>query len=173
MQVTDFGIGLLALACVFGFALTGMFLGRVLPAHHLGDDTKSVVTLASGILSILSALVIGLLISYAKGDFDAQTKVVQKFAADLVLLDRVMLQYGPETGEARDLLRRYTALKIALIWPEENTPDGPRLDDQTALEMLESVQAKLRGTPGSSARSARRRGRARCRGPFSSPWCSG
>ena len=63
-----------------------------------------------------------------------------------------MLQYGPETGEARDLLRRYTALKIALIWPEENTPDGPRLDDQTALEMLESVQAKLRGlTPQSEA----------------------
>ena len=152
MQVTDFDIGLLVLACVFGGALTGMFLGRVLPAHHLGDDTKSVVTLASGTLSILSALVIGLLISYAKGDFDAQTKVVQKLAADLVLLDRVMLQYGPETGEARDLLRRYTALKIALIWPEENTPDGPRLDDQTALEMLESVQAKLRGlTPQSEA----------------------
>ena len=66
MQVTDFGIGLLVLACVFGGALTGMFLGRVLPAHHLGDDTKSVVTLALGTLSILSALVIGLLISYAK-----------------------------------------------------------------------------------------------------------
>jgi hypothetical protein len=145
VQVTDFGIGLLALACVFGGALTGMLLGRVLPPHHLGDDTKSVVTLASGTLSILSALVIGLLISYAKGDFDAQTKVVQKLAADLVRLDRVMRQYGPETGEARDLLRRYTALKIALIWPEENTQEGPRLDDQAALEMLEGVQAKLRG----------------------------
>src|SRR5215208_574810 len=120
-----------------------MFLGRVLPPHHLGDDTKGVVTLASGTLSVLSALVIGLLISYAKGDFDAETKLVQKFAADLVLLDRVMLQYGPETGEARDLLRRYTALKIALTWPEENTQDGPRLDDPTALAMLEGVQAKL------------------------------
>src|SRR5215213_991256 len=130
--MTDFEIGLLVLACVFGGALTGMFLGRVLPAHHLGDDTRSVLTLASGTLSVLSALVIGLLISYAKGDFDAQTKLVQKFAADLV-----MLQYGPETGEARDLLRRYTALKIALTWPEENTQDGPRLDDPTALAMLE------------------------------------
>jgi hypothetical protein len=114
VQVTDFHIGLLVLACVVGGALTGMFLGRVLPPHHLDDDTKSVVTLASGTLSVLSALVIGLLISDAKGDFDAETKLVQKFAADLVLLDRVMLQYGPETGEASDLLRRYTALKIAL-----------------------------------------------------------
>ena len=44
-----------------------MFLGRLLPPHHLGDETKSVVTLASDTLSALSALVIGLLISNAKG----------------------------------------------------------------------------------------------------------
>jgi hypothetical protein len=62
-----------------------------------------------------------------------------------------MLQYGPETGEARDLLRRYTALKIALTWPEESAR-GPRLDDPAALEMLEGVQAKLLGlTPQSEA----------------------
>jgi len=142
--VTSFGIGLLALVCVFGGALTGMFVARRLPPHHLGEETKTVLTLASGTLSVLSALVIGLLISYAKGDFDAQTKTVQKFAADLILLDRVMLQYGPETSAARDLLRRYTALKIALTWPEESAR-GPHLDDPAALEMLEDVQAKLLG----------------------------
>jgi hypothetical protein len=153
VHVTSFQIGLVVLACVFGGALTGMFLGWMLPKHHLGDDTKGVVTLASGTLSVLSALVIGLLISYAKGDFDAQTKVVQKFAADLILLDRVMRQFGPETGEARALLRRYTTLKIALTWPDENAGvEGPRLDDPAALQMLETVQAKLRGlTPKSEA----------------------
>ena len=109
--MTSFGIGLLVLVCVFSGALAGMLLGRVLPPHHLGDETKSVVTLALGTLSVLSALVLGLLISFAKGDFDAQTKVVQGFAADLILLDRVLRRYGPETGEARDLLRRYTALR--------------------------------------------------------------
>ena len=83
------------------------------------------VTLASGKLSVLSALVIGLLISYAIGDFDAETKLVQKFAADLILLDRVMRQYGPEASEARDLLQRYTTLKIALAWPEKYAADGP------------------------------------------------
>ena len=87
--------------------------GPVLPPHHLGDDTKSVVNLATGTL-VLSALVIGLLTSFAKDDFDAQSKLIQNSAADLSLLDRVMRQYGPETGEARELLRRYTALKIAL-----------------------------------------------------------
>jgi hypothetical protein len=86
--MTDFGIGSLVLACVFGGALAGMLLGRLLPPHHLGDETRSVVTLALGTLSVLSALVLGLLISFAKGDFDAQTKVVREFAADLILLDR-------------------------------------------------------------------------------------
>src|SRR3954452_19476550 len=138
--MTDGEIGLPVLARGFCGAMAGMLAGGVLPPPHLGDDTKGVVPLASGTLSVLSALVIGLLISYAKGDFDAETKVVQKFAADLVLLDRVMLQYGPETGEARDLLRRCTALKIALIWPEENASDGPHLDDPAALAMLEGVQ---------------------------------
>jgi hypothetical protein len=143
----DFGIGLLVLACVFGGALAGMLLGRLLPPHHLGDETRSAVTLALGTLSLLSALVLGLLISFAKGDFDAETKVVQGFAADLILLDRVLRRYGPETGEARDLLRRYTALKIALTWPEGNARSeargGPRLDDPAALALLEGVQAKL------------------------------
>ena len=191
--MTDFGIGSLVLACVFGGALAGMLLGRLLPPHHLGDETRSVVTLALGTLSVLSALVLGLLISFAKGDFDAQTKVVQGFAADLILLDRVLRQYGPETSEARDLLRRYTALKIALTWPEENARVGPRLDDPAALAMLEGVQAKLLELAPGTRRSAgcsrarcrsaatsprsagcwRPRTRARSRGPSSPSWCSG
>ena len=150
--MTSFEISLLVFACVFGGALAGMFLGRLLPPHHLDADTKSVVNLATGTLSVLSALVIGLLTSFAKDDFDAQTKLIQNSAADLILLDRVMRQYGPETGEARDLLRRYTALKIALTWPEENAADGPRLDNPTALAMLEGVQGKLLAlTPQSDA----------------------
>ena len=50
------------------------------------------VTLALGTRSVLSAPVIGLLTSFAEGDFDAQTKVVQEFAADLALPDRVPRQ---------------------------------------------------------------------------------
>ena len=56
-----------------------------------------------------------------------------------------MLQYGPETGETRDLLRRYTALRIDVTWPEENAADGARLDEATTLAMLESIQGKLLG----------------------------
>jgi hypothetical protein len=141
-EMTSFEIGLLVFACVFGGAVSGMLIGVALPEHHLSPETRSVVSVASGTISVLTALVIGLLIASTKGAFDTQTKEVQGFSADLSLLDRVMLKYGPETSEARDLLRRYAALKITLIWPEENT-GGPRIDDPTALEMLEGVQEKL------------------------------
>lgn len=142
-DMTSFEIGLLVLACVFGGAVTGMLLGPALPEHHLNAETKSVVSLAAGTISVLTALVIGLLIASTKGAFDTQTKEVQGFSADLSLLTRVMLQYGPETSEARNLLRGYAALNIALTWPAENT-GAPRIDDPTALGMLEGVQAKLR-----------------------------
>ena len=51
-------IGLIALACTYGGALAGMLLRAVLPSHHLDDDTKSVVTVAAGTVSVLAALVI-------------------------------------------------------------------------------------------------------------------
>jgi len=59
------------------------------------------------------------------------------------LLDRVMAHYGREANEARDLLRRYTALKIELTWPKERTRK-PVMDDPAALELLETLQDKLR-----------------------------
>ena len=111
--MTSFQIGLIVFACVFGGALAGMFLGRLLPPHHLDDETKSVVTLASGTLSVLSALVIGLLISYAKGDFDAETKLVQKFAADLSLLCILRMPSGEATRQIPGTERAATMSRVS------------------------------------------------------------
>ena len=71
--MTSFEIGLLVLACVISGAVTGILLGLVLPEHHLSPETKSVVSLAAGTISVLTALVIGLLIASTKGAFDTQT----------------------------------------------------------------------------------------------------
>ena len=57
-------------ACVFGGALLGMFLRKLLPQNHLSDDSKSVVMIAMGLVATMTALVLGLLISSAKNSFD-------------------------------------------------------------------------------------------------------
>ena len=95
--MTSLGIGCIALACVFGGALLGMFVRDLLPEHHLSQDSKDVVKLGMGLLGTTAALVLGLLIASAKSSFDTQNNEVKQAAADILLLDRALAQYGPET----------------------------------------------------------------------------
>src|SRR6185295_17748549 len=99
--MTSFEIGLLVFACVFGGAVSGMLIGVALPEHHLSPETRSVVSVASGTISALTALVIGLLIASTKGAFDTQTKEVQGFSADLSLLDRSPNE-SPDRADAKN-----------------------------------------------------------------------
>ena len=101
------------------------------------------MNLAAATISVLTALVISSLITSARGAFETTIAEVEQLSADLILLDRVMARYGPEADPARDLLRRYTILKIDLTWPKDRTRK-PVLDDPAALELLETLQDKLR-----------------------------
>ena len=111
-------ISLIALAVIFGGALLGMFLRGGLPQSHLGTDTRDVVRLGTGLIGTLSALVVGLMIASAKGSHDTQSGYISRISADVVLLDRILSDYGPEANEARDLLRRGVAELIDRIWRE-------------------------------------------------------
>jgi len=114
-------IGGVVFACTFGGALAGMGLRAVLPEHHLSADSKDVVKLGMGLIATLSALVLGLLIASAKSSFDGQRTGFQQLAANLVLLDRALARYGPETKDAREALRRLIASNIEHLWPEDDS----------------------------------------------------
>jgi hypothetical protein len=94
-------VGAIVFACTFGGALVGMTLRALLPERHLTAETKEVVKLGTGLIATLSALVLGLLIASAKSSFDAQRTGFQQLSANLILLDRMLARYGPETKEAR------------------------------------------------------------------------
>jgi len=117
--VSSFGIGLIVLACVFGGALLGMFLRGALPGHHLSAESKDVVKLATGLIATMAALVLGLLIASAKGAYDTQDNEVKQASANVMLLDRTLARYGPETKEAREIVRGAVARRLALTWPED------------------------------------------------------
>jgi hypothetical protein len=51
---------------VFAGALLGMYLRAVLPALHLGDDSKEIIRISTAMIATLAALVVGLLIASAK-----------------------------------------------------------------------------------------------------------
>jgi len=107
------------LACVFGGALSGVGLRLILPESHLTSDSKDVIKLAMGLTATMAALVLALLISAAKSSYDAQRNEVTQLAANVILLDRVLAHYGPETKAARDLLSRAAASIVVRIWSED------------------------------------------------------
>src|SRR5215469_10083348 len=107
-------------ACIFGGALLGSFLGGVLPAVHVSTDSKDVIKLGIGVVGTMSALVLGLLLASAKSSFENQKNEVTQMSVNVIQLDRILAQYGPETKEARALLSHTVALAIDRLWPEEN-----------------------------------------------------
>ena len=109
-------IYLIIFACVFGGALLGVYLRGVLPEEHLSGDSKDTVRLGMGLVGTMAALVLGLLVASAKNFYDTQTGELIQMSAKIVLLDRVLAHYGPETKEARDLLRSAVARALDKLW---------------------------------------------------------
>ena len=99
--------------------LLGAWLRRLLPEHHLSGDTKDTVKLAMGLVATMSALVLGLLVSSAKGSYDTTRTQVIQMAAKAAFFDRILALYGPESAEARSQLRAAVEEAVKHMWPEE------------------------------------------------------
>ena len=109
-------VAVLVFACVFGGGLTGLALHGKLPEHHQDSDSKEVVKLIMGLIATVSALVLGLLIYSARIAFTTQESEVQQVGASIGQLDHALALYGPETAEARTLLRQVVASELKRIW---------------------------------------------------------
>jgi len=115
-----FAIASIVFALVFGGALLGVYLGKVLPPRHLNPDAKDVIKVSMAMVATLAALVLGLLTASAKSSLDDKDAELRSMAERVIFLDRTMAEYGPETAEARTLLKQILVARISLIWPEEN-----------------------------------------------------
>jgi hypothetical protein len=107
--MSSVAISLIAFVIMSGGALLGMFLRTALPRHHLSDESRDVVKLATGLVGTMAALVLGLLVASAKGSYDAQTTELTQMSANIVVLDRTLAHYGPEAKETREALRNAVA----------------------------------------------------------------
>src|SRR4029453_12748456 len=113
-------LSIIALACILAGTLVGMFLRNKLPEQHLGSDAKDVVRLGAGLIGTIAALVLGLLIASAKSSFDTQVAQVKQLTADVILLDQLLAQYGPEAATVRNLLRGAVEAIADRIWQEKS-----------------------------------------------------
>jgi hypothetical protein len=136
----------------FGFIICGTVLGMyvrtLLPEHHLSDDSKDVIKLGTGMIATLAALVLGLLIASAKGNFDTMSKGLVNIGSKVVLLDRILAHYGPEAREHRDILRQGVAQTIEQVWPNGSTgtinPKAPqsRFGSEVLLDKIRQLSPR-------------------------------
>ena len=141
--MSPISVSLIVFGCIFGGILLGMVLRTLLPEHHLSEDSRDVVKMGTGMVATLAALVLSLLVASAKGSFDTMNKGLVEASSKVILLDRIMAQYGPETHEIRGQLRSNVASVIEQMWSGDKTDlsDKRVLDSKTGLEAL---QEKLR-----------------------------
>jgi hypothetical protein len=127
---------------IFVLTLGGIWLGtllrRTLPRHHLNEHAKDVVRLGVGLIAAIAALVLGLLIGAAKGSFDIQATQVNQITANLVLLDRVLAQYGPEAGQIRLHMRNSVTHFADQLWREKEMPTTASFQTDAAAEQVYS-----------------------------------
>jgi len=138
-------IALIVFASVLGGTLLGMFLQAIMPQHHFTEDSKEVIKLGMGLIATVTALVLGLVIATAKSSYDTQDAAVKHTAAKVMLLDRVLAHYGPETKEIRDKIKSTLARKVDEIWPEERSrPPGSGTPEELPTIKGEGLEFDLR-----------------------------
>ena len=103
-------------AIIFSGALLGMLLRLVLPEPHLNSDTKDVVRLSTGLIATLSALVLGLLVASAQASYQTQANQIRQITANVILLDNILAQAGPQAQPLRVLLRSGVDILVERIW---------------------------------------------------------
>jgi hypothetical protein len=124
----------LIFAIVFGGAIAGMILRRVLPPEHLGSDVKETVRLASALIVTMTGLVLGMLVSSAKGYYDGQQNVVAQVSAQIMRLDSLFVDYGPEAKPTRKAAYQLFKDGVDRVWP-------PKESESARLKPVNNAQA--------------------------------
>jgi hypothetical protein len=135
------GISSIVFVCIFGSGLLGMLVRSALPDHHLTSDSKDAVKVGMGLVGTMAALVLGLLVASAKGNYDSQGASLTQLAANVVMLDRIFAHYGPETKEDRELLRRGLTGFIDSVWSKTGSSPAPT-GNEILYEKIEELSPK-------------------------------
>ena len=113
-------IGVVVFAIIFGGAMFGMLLGKILPIQHLSVESRDAIRIVMAMLATLSAVVLGLLTGASMNSLAEKDGELRSAGVQFIMLDRTLAEYGPETAETRTLLKQLLEARIGQIWPEED-----------------------------------------------------
>ncbi len=130
--------GLAVAATVFASGCFGLALQRLLPERLTTGPARDMIGAVVGLLSLLSALTLGLLIWTAYGVYSGQNLAIQSMAARVLAFDLALADYGADADPGRALLRQDLAKTIAEVWGREQS------DKEFAADTFSAAIANLR-----------------------------
>jgi len=101
MNAPPIVIAIVVWALVFAAGLAGMWIGSRLPEGHRTCDSRNVVTISMAMVSTLTALALGLLLSVANTSFATNQQQLMSTSSDLIRMDHLLRLYGSEADGAR------------------------------------------------------------------------
>jgi hypothetical protein len=153
-------ITLIAFALMLLATGLGAWIRHRWPEHHTNRETIELLQTTVMMLATFAAIVLGLLITSAKSDFDTIENDIRSFSSSLAQLDLSLEQLGPAANPARQELARYAGGAIASTWTDQAPPPGsyyPRLprikearynqNSPVLGQMLEQVNSMIRDSP--------------------------
>jgi hypothetical protein len=112
-------VAVLVTAILLGAMWLGSRIRRRLPEQHLSADTKDAVKLAMSLVTTMTALILGLLVSSAKNTYDTARSDVMQMATKVAYVDRMLALYGPEATGTRRQLHDTIVEAAHRMWPDE------------------------------------------------------
>ena len=134
--------GLIVFACTFAGALFGFWL-QTRVQHHLDADSRDAVKTGIGLVSTMTALILGLVTASAKSSFDEVNLAVESGARDVLTLDRLLARYGPETRELREDFKDAVERRIDMVWPQGSSRPA-QLDPSRLSSDAEGLAERIR-----------------------------
>jgi len=135
---------------VFAGGSVGLILQRVLPEKYTTGPARDMIGAVAGLLTLLSALVLGLLIWTAYGVYAGQNIAVQGLAAKVLQLDLALADYGPDAIPMRKQLRDGLGKTLDEVWGADQNDANFVADSFAAalrnLKSHEGAFAKLHPT---------------------------
>ncbi len=106
---------------IFAGGVLGLILQRLLPETFTTGGPRDMIGAVVGLLTLLSALTMGLLIWTAYGVYAGQNTAIQTLAAKVLQLDLALADYGPDANPERARLRTAVGQAIDDVWGERES----------------------------------------------------
>ena len=129
---------------LFACGTIGFVLQRMLPETQTTGQPRDMVKAIVDLLTLLSALTLGLLIWTSYGVFSGQNAAIQTLAARALQLDLALANYGPDANGVRLQFRDALGKSIAQVWGSDvGAADFVAHDFEVALRNMRARQAAL------------------------------